>query len=437
MKQQNNPLRKTAQGCKNASIEMLGLNTEVKNTALEAMAAALLEESETILAANSEDAEKAARDLEAGRLSNSLYKRLLVDEGKLRGMAEGLTSIARLEDPVGRVQEELELDSGLILTRVSTPLGLLGIIFESRPDVVPQVMGLSVKSSNTVIFKGGSEAARTNKALFTVLYNAGIKAGLPENFSALIETRDDVANMLELDDCFDLIIPRGSNELVRSIMENTRVPVLGHADGICTMFLDRDADSAMAIALAVDAKTQYPAVCNAIENLLIHRDIAGDILPPLVTAMMEKGVELRGDTACTAIIPSMKPASDEDWSTEYNDLILSVKIVGDVKEAVDFINGYGSGHTDAIVTSSEKSAAFFRQMVDSSSVMVNASTRFADGFRYGKGAEIGISTNKTHARGPVGLEGLVIYKYLLNGNGHTVTEYSGENGRSFTHKRLR
>jgi len=437
MHNENNPLRKTALACKAASIDMLGLDAEIKNAALEALADALLENSSAILEANSQDAEQAREALEAGRLSSTLYKRLLVDESKLQGMADGLRSIARLDDPVGKVQEKLELDEGLILTRVSTPLGLLGIIFESRPDVVPQVVGLSVKSSNTVIFKGGSEAAATNRALFELLYSAGLEAGLPEKFSALIETREDVAGMLELDDCFDLIIPRGSNELVRSIMENTRVPVLGHADGICSMYIDKSAGCEMAVALAVDAKTQYPAVCNAIENLLIHRDIAGELLPVLDTAMMERGVEMRGDSASLGIVPSMKPATDLDWATEYNDLVLSVKVAASLEEAVSFINRYGSGHTDAIVTESQEAAAFFQQMVDSSSVMVNASTRFADGFRYGKGAEVGISTNKIHARGPVGLEGLLIYKYLLNGAGHTVTGYSGKNGKSFTHRRLR
>lgn len=431
-----NPLQESAARGKNAAIAMLGVEEEIRNAALQAMADILLAETGRILEENARDAAAARKDVDTGRLSGSLYKRLLLDREKIRGMAEGLRSIAALPDPVNQVQKKTLLDEGLVLTRLSTPLGLLGIIFESRPDVVPQVMGLAVKSANAVIFKGGSEAAASNRILFELLYQAGLKAGLPEHFAGMVSTREDVANMLRLDEYFDLLIPRGSNSLVRSIMENTRIPVLGHADGICTLYVDGAADPEMAVRIAVDAKTQYPAVCNAIENLLVDESLAPAFLPLVAAALMERGVELRGDAAARALVPSMKPATEEDWETEYNDLILAVKLVSGVEEAVAFINTCGSGHTDAIVTASPERARFFRTMVDSSSVMVNASTRFADGYRYGLGAEIGISTNKTHARGPVGLEGLVIYKYLLEGNGQVVAEYNGPDGKPFLHRPL-
>jgi len=430
-------LNNIAAAGKAASIHMQALSTGIKNSALEAMAIALRENKDYILQENQKDVSAAEKAMSDGVLQPSLYKRLLIDEEKIESMASGLESIIKLDDPVGQVLEKLELDSGLILTKQSCPIGLLGIIFESRPDVVPQVMGLSLKSGNAVIFKGGKEALFSNRVLFEVLYSAAIKSGVSENFAAIIETREDVSKMLELDRYFDLFIPRGSNQLVRSIMENTRVPVLGHADGICNMYIEKSADTGKAIPLVVDAKTQYPAVCNAIENLLIHEDIAPTFLLEVGKALIEKGVELRGDKKSCAIMPSISAASETDWSTEYNDLVLAVKIVSDTEEAIDFINTYGSSHTDAIVTSSEEEAAVFRMMVDSSSVLVNASTRFADGFRYGRGAEIGISTNKTHARGPVGLEGLVIYKYFLDGDGHIVEDYTGSNAKKFLHKRLK
>lgn len=429
-----NSIIETARQAQSAAIRMQSLPLEIRNQALLDMAGALRENSGTILEANRKDCAGAGKEVEAGRMANSLYKRLIIDDDKLEGMALGLESMAGLPDPVGRVLEKTRLDENLILSKVSCPIGVLGIIFESRPDVVPQVMGLCLKSGNSVLFKGGKEALHSNRALFEVLYAAGIKAGLPEWFASLLETRQDVAEMLKLDQYFDLFIPRGSNSLVRSIMENTRVPVLGHADGVCNMYLAAGSDTIMAVNLAVDAKTQYPAVCNAIENLLVDRQAAERLLPPLTKALMDKGVELRGDDASRAIIPSMKAATEQDWSTEYNDLVLAVKVVDGVEQAIDFINSFGSGHTDAIVTDDREQAALFQAMVDSASVMVNASTRFADGYRYGKGAEIGISTNKTHARGPVGLEGLVIYKYLLEGTGQTVASYCGPEARPFLHQ---
>lgn len=431
-----NSVEKLAALSKAAAVEMQSLDAEVKNQALQSMASALRCNMASLLAANAQDCSDAEAAVASGSLSLSLYKRLVLNEAKIEDMALGLESIALLPDPVGVVQEKLLLDDGLYLTKITCPIGLLGIIFESRPDVVPQVMGLALKSGNAVIFKGGSEAGRTNAVLFDLLYDAALAAGVPSKFAGLVKTREEVSEILRLDSYFSLLIPRGSNELVRSIMDNTRIPVLGHADGICHMYIDRDADPEKAVRLIVDAKTQYPAVCNAIENLLIDRQILTGMLPGIVRAMRDKNVELRGDDTVCAADESIQHASDEDWDTEYNDLVLSIAAVDGVSSAVDFINLHGSGHTDAIVTENRETAKYFQEYVDSATVAVNASTRFADGFRYGKGAEIGISTNKTHARGPVGLEGLVIYKYLLSGDGHVVADYSGADARSFKHTRL-
>ncbi len=414
---------------------LLSASSDLKNEALLKMAEALENNREQIIKANDEDRKEAEKDLATGELSNSLFKRLLLDDSKIISMVEGLKSIVKLEDPVGKELMRLELDEGLILSKVTTPIGLLGIIFESRPDVVPQIMGLSVKSGNAVFFKGGKEALHTNRVLFNLLYQAGMSVGLPANFSSLMETREDVSGILDLDEYFDLLIPRGSNELVKHIKENTKIPVLGHTDGICTMYVEKTADFKMAVGLVVDSKTQYPAVCNAIENLLIDEQIVSDFLPLVVEALRAKGVELFGSKAVTVLDSSIGEATTDEWAKEYNDLILSIDVVSDIEAAINFINLYGSGHTDAIVTASEEKATRFQNNVDSSSVMVNASTRFADGFRYGMGAEIGISTNKTHARGPVGLEGMVIYKFKLTGNGHLVKDYI-EPGK-FSHRLLK
>jgi glutamate-5-semialdehyde dehydrogenase len=428
-------LRELAGQGRRAALILQAVPGGVRETALMAMADALRRAVPEIIAANREDADAARTAVDSGQMRDALYKRLLVDADKIEGMAIGLESLAVLPDPVGVVQLRCELDEGLLLTRRSCPIGLLGVIFESRPDAVPQIMGLTVKSANAVVFKGGKEAARTNRAIFTVLYRAGIASGLPEGFAGLVETRRDVEALLALDDCFDLFIPRGSAEMVRHVMENTRVPVLGHADGVCTMFLERSADPDQAIRLALDAKVQYPAVCNAIENLLIDEPLAGTILPPLVAALREQGVEVRGDAAVSRVVPDVVVATDADWSIEYNDLVVSIAVVADTAAAAAFINRHGSRHTDAIVTCSAEAARLFSGTVDSSSVMVNASTRFADGFRYGFGAEVGVSTGKIHARGPVGLEGLLTYKYIVEGNGHLVADYCGPQARAFLHRR--
>jgi glutamate-5-semialdehyde dehydrogenase len=327
------------------------------------------------------------------------------------------------------------LDEGLELYRVSCPIGVIGVIFESRPDALIQISCLGLKSGNAVLLKGGREASATNRLLADIIYRAGVAAGIPEGWLGLLETRADVADMLERDESIDLIIPRGSNAFVKHIMDNTTIPVLGHADGICHVYVDREADLDMAVRIVVDSKTQYVAVCNAAETLLVHVDGADAFLPRIQTALAHKNVELRGCERTAAII-DVKPAQPEDWRTEYLDTILSIRVVDGLDEAVAHINRYGSGHTDVIVSASRERGLQFMNRVDSADVFYNCSSRFSDGFRFGLGAEVGISTNKTHARGPVGLEGLVIYQWRMMGQGQIVADYTGPRARPFSHRPL-
>lgn len=421
-----------AKEAKDASYRIQSLTHAVRNEALQEIAEALEERAEEIVRANQADVE----DAERSGLSKVLIKRLRYDMPKIEESIESLRSLIRLEDPIGKVVSRTELDSGLVLERVTCPIGVIGVIFESRPEALVQISSLCLKSGNAVILKGGSEARRTNEALARVIVKA--VTDMDERFRSavqLLSTREEIDRLLTMDQSVDLIIPRGSNQLVRYIKEHTRIPVLGHADGICHTYVDRSADLDMALRVCFDAKVQYPAVCNAMETLLVHQDVALTFIPAVAEMLQKAGVELRGDPgACS--LAEMSPASEEDWGTEYNDLILSVKIVSSLEEAVAHINRYGSHHTDAIIASDERTAQRFMDEVDSSSVMWNCSTRFADGYRYGLGAEVGISTNKTHARGPVGLEGLTIYKYLLKGSGHIVADYVGKNTRRFTHRKL-
>ncbi|NJD78464.1 MAG: glutamate-5-semialdehyde dehydrogenase [Candidatus Methanoperedens sp.] len=428
---------------RSASIPLASVPGAVKDRALAAMAAALDSNRETIISSNKKDLAAAEKLVEAGKLSKSLAKRLKVDDTKIDEMIAGIRDVIKFEDPVGKTLSALELDSGLELYQVSCPIGLIGVIFESRPDVVPQIMALCLKSGNATIFKGGSEAAYSNRTIFEVLVNAiESTEGMPAGAFALMETREEVNEMLKLDEYINLLIPRGSNEFVKYIQDNTRIPVLGHSSGICHVYVDREADMEKALDVCYDAKVQYPAVCNAMETLLVHKDIAGTFLPGIGKKYNEAGVELRCDERSFDILSGMGflkavlYATEDDWKTEYNDLILSIKIVDSLDEGIDHINKYGSHHTDAIITEDKNNAGRFIDLVDSSSVMWNASTRFSDGFRYGKGAEVGISTNKIHARGPVGMEGLLIYKYALIGNGHKVADYAGKNAKKYTHRKL-
>jgi len=421
-----------AKKAKSASNQLMAIKTDVKNNALAEIGKALKQHSNEIVSANKEDLVTA----EKNNLTAPLLKRLKFDEDKIADVCAGIDSLIKLDDPVGKTITATELDKGLELYKVSCPIGVIGVVFESRPDALVQISTLCLKSSNAVLLKGGSEAAKTNRILAETISKVTEKAGLPQGWIQLLETRQDVAQMLALDEYIDLVIPRGSNEFVRYIMDNTNIPVLGHADGICHVYIDSDADLDMAVNITVDSKCQYVAVCNAAETLLVAKKIAEKFLPKVKTALEEKGVQLCGCEKTASII-DVKPAVEEDWSTEYLDYILSIKIVDGLEKAIEHINHYGSGHTDSIVTADKNKADSFMALVDSANVLWNCSTRFADGFRYGLGAEVGISTNKIHARGPVGLEGLVIYKWKLLGTGQVVADYSGSDAKKFTHRSLK
>jgi glutamate-5-semialdehyde dehydrogenase len=423
-------MEELARRVKRAALELAAVGAERKNEALARIAGALKERQEEIIRANEADiARSEAEDLPA-----PLIKRLKFDGGKIADVVEGIYSLIELEDPVGKTLLATELDEGLELYKVTCPIGVIGVIFESRPDALVQIATLCLKSGNGVLLKGGSEARETNRILAEIIIGAAEEAGMPAHWAALLETRADVNEMLKMDAYIDLLIPRGSNEFVRYIMDNSRIPVLGHADGICHCYVEEDADLELALKVVVDAKTQYVAVCNATETLLVHGGIAPQFLPRLKEAMDEKGVELVGCSKTQEII-SVAPATEEDWRTEYLDYKLAIKVVESLKEAIDHINTYGSGHTDSIITSSREKAVHFMDYVDSGNVFWNCSTRFSDGFRYGFGAEVGISTGKIHTRGPVGLDGLVIYKYRLLGKGHIVEDYASRT-RTFKHRKL-
>ena len=419
-----------ARAAREASIPLAASRAEVRNAALLAIAQALEEQADIIIQSNKRDVARAQEE----NLAAPLLKRLKVDEKKIASMAAGARALAGLDDPIGATQLARELAPGLELYRVSCPIGVIGVIFESRPDALVQIACLCLKSGNAALLKGGSEALETNRTLFEVLMNASLAAGLPQGWAGLMETREDVNAMLGLDAYIDLIIPRGSNAFVRYIKEHSRIPVLGHADGVCHVYVDRSCDLDMAVRVAVDAKTQYVAVCNACETLLVHAAVAQEYLPRLKAAMDEKHTRLLGCARTQAII-DCEAAQESDWSTEYLDYVLSIKIVDSLEEAIAHINRYGSGHTDAIITRDEQAARTFTTLVDSAGVYVNCSTRFADGFRYGFGAEVGIATGKVHARGPMGLEGLCIYKYKLLGCWQIVEDF--ESGKAqFTHRPL-
>jgi len=424
-------IRDLAASARRASTRMAAVTTEQKNKALKAVRTTLLDNAQMIIAANQQDLAQAQKD----SLAKPLLKRLKFDQSKIETVCDGIRSLIGLEDPVGKTLTATELEKGLELYKVTCPIGVVGVIFESRPDALVQISTLCLKSGNAVLLKGGSEAANTNRVLAEVITIAAATAGLPDGWLGLMETRADVAEMLKLDDCIDLIIPRGSNAFVKHIMNNTAIPVLGHADGICHVYIDADADLDMAVNIAVDSKCQYVAVCNAAETLLIHQQIAERFLPKIKQALEAQNVELRGCEKTRAII-DCKQATEEDWMTEYLDYILSIRVVDDLDAAIEHINTCGSGHTDAIVTQNKKAAMVFMDLVDTADVIWNASTRFSDGYRYGLGAEVGISTNKIHARGPVGLEGLLIYKWRLVGQGHTVADFSGPEAKKFSHQKL-
>jgi glutamate-5-semialdehyde dehydrogenase len=413
-----------------SALKLANLSSTLRNQALEAIATALESAQAEILAANTADCQKAVNVI-----APALYQRLKLDENKLRDAIAGVRDVAKLADPVGTVQILRQLDEGLILKRVSCPLGVLGVIFEARPDAAIQISALAIKSGNGVILKGGQEAIGSCQAIVAAIKQGLSQTAVNPEVVELLTTRDQTRQLLELDQYIDLIIPRGSNDFVRFVQANTRIPVLGHAEGICHLYIDAAADIKMAVDIAVDAKTQYPAACNAIETLLVHSAIAPTFLPQVAAALQAKNVELRGDAA-TAEIFRVTPATESDWATEYSDLILAIKIVPSLEAAIAHINTYGSRHTEAIVTEDETTATTFNALVNAAGVFHNCSTRFADGFRYGFGAEVGISTQQMPPRGPVGLEGLITYKYQVTGNGHIVSTYTGNHAHPFSHKDL-
>ncbi|MBQ7486761.1 MAG: glutamate-5-semialdehyde dehydrogenase [Clostridia bacterium] len=428
----NDEMIRLARAARSASFRLAATDNETRNHLLVSVAEALEANKETIFEANRADVDAA----KAAGIADQLIHRLGFNENKLRDVTAGLRALSEMPDPIHRVTRDTELADGLNLTCVTCPIGVIGVIFESRPDALVQIAGLCLKSGNAVLLKGGIEALRTNQALFDIIEAETARTGFPAaGWIGLLKSREEVSEMLGMDDLIDLIIPRGSNAFVKYIMDNTRIPVLGHSSGICHVYLDRTADPDMAARLAVDAKIQYPAACNAAETLLVHAD-AEDALLAAGRALAAAGVQLKADARAGAALKAAgvetEPVVTDDYSREYGDLIMNVHMVDSVDEAIEHINHYGSHHTDCIVTEDPAAAERFFALVDSAGVYQNCSTRFADGYRYGFGAEVGISTGKIHARGPMGLDGLCSYKYILKGNGDCVADFAS-GSRRFTH----
>lgn len=428
-------VKSQVQKTRRAARALARLSGDERNHLLLSAADLIVTRSAEILAANRMDCDALAA---AGNASQALAKRLKTTEDGVKEMAMRVRDVAGLEDPLGKVISTTELDEDLILQKVPCPLGVIAVIFESRPDVIPQVGSLAIKTGNGLVLKGGVEAKLTNRILATIWRDAlaAQNAALPGAI-CLLEDRAEIMQVLEMEREIDLVVPRGSNEFVNFVFRNSRIPVLGHGSGVCHIYVDRSAEQDSAINVILDAKTQYPAACNSVEKVLVHEDIARRFLPGLVQALQSAGVEVRGCARTAQFCSELKivPAAAEDWTTEYCDLKITVKVVRNLNEAIDHINQYGSRHTDCILTQDNSAAEQFLDEVDAASVMQNASTRFADGFRYGLGAEIGISNSKLHARGPVGMEGLLTYKYRLRGSGQVVSTYA-EGKRTFKHKKL-
>lgn len=423
-------VRATAEAAKRASRVLASVDGARRSAALEAMARSIQAAGVRVMQANAEDVRAAGDGLSAATLA-----RLKLDATKLAEMAEQVRSVARLPDPLGRVLDAVELDEELRLTRISVPLGVLAVIFEARPDAVTQIAALAVKSGNAVVLKAGREVEGTARVLVEVLRGALKESGLPEDAVSLVVGREQAQELLAMHGLVDLVIPRGSKELVEYVQANTRIPVLGHAEGVCHVYVDERADEALALRVIEDAKTDYPAACNAVETVLVHRGIAAEFLPKLAERLRARGVTLHGDATVRELLRGVEVEPVADWHTEHGALAVSLGVVASMEDAVEHIHTFGSAHTESIVTDDTDAAERFLREVDAASVMHNASTRFADGFRYGFGAEVGISTSKLHARGPVGLEGLTTYKYVLRGTGQVAGDYRGANARAFTHRR--
>jgi len=408
-------MHRVGQQARAASRMMAQASTGAKNQALENIADTLVAQTAALLEANAKDVVAA----KANGMDAASVDRLTLTEKTVRGMAEGLRQIAQLPDPIGEISDMKFRPTGIQVGKMRVPLGVIGIIYESRPNVTADAAGLCLKSGNAAILRGGSEAIHSNQAIAQCVHAGLAAAGLPEHAVQVVATTDRAAvgELITMKEFVDVIVPRGGKSLIARISDEAKVPVIKHLDGICHVYIDNEADLDMAVKVADNAKTHRYGVCNAMETLLVNADVAAEVLPRLCGIYLAKGVELRGDAAARALVPQMSEASEEDWRTEYLAPILSVRVVANVDEAIEHINTYSSQHTDSIITENYSKAMRFLREVDSSSVMVNASTRFADGFEYGLGAEIGISTDKIHARGPVGLEGLTSQKFIVLGSG--------------------
>lgn len=422
---------------KDSTYKLQSLSTDIKNKALLEIADKLEQNKNIIFEANKKDLEYAKKLLDENKISLSMFNRLKLDENKMIDIISGIKDVVKLEDPINKVLLETELDDNLLLKKISCPIGLIAVIFEARPDVISQISSLCIKSSNAVILKGGAEGENTNKAIFNIINETleSIK-DFPKNSVNLVFTREDIKELLSMDKYVDLIIPRGGNSLVQYIKSNTNIPVLGHADGICHLYIDESANQEKALKICLDSKAQYPSACNTVETILINKNIANEYLPKLYNLFKENNIKMNGCEEVKKILNQSDIAEVKEWHLEYGDKEISLKIVENTEEAYNHINKYGSHHTDSIVSENKDNIEKFMTYVDSANVYANTSTRFSDGFRYGFGAEVGISTNKTHARGPVGLEGLTIYKYKLFGNYQIVDDYVSHRA-SFKHKRIK
>ena len=422
---------------KDSTYKLQSLSTDIKNKALLEIADKLEQNKNIIFEANKKDLEYAKKLLDENKISLSMFNRLKLDENKMIDIISGIKDVVKLEDPINKVLLETELDDNLLLKKISCPIGLIAVIFEARPDVISQISSLCIKSSNAVILKGGAEGENTNKAIFNII-NETLESieDFPKNSVNLVFTRDDIKELLSMDKYVDLIIPRGGNSLVQYIKSNTNIPVLGHADGICHLYIDESANQEKALKICLDSKSQYPSACNAVETILINKNIANEYLPKLYNLFKENNIKMNGCEEVRKILNQSDIGEVKEWHLEYGDKEVSLKIVENTEEAYNHINKYGSHHTDSIVSENKDNIEKFMTYVDSANVYANTSTRFSDGFRYGFGAEVGISTNKTHARGPVGLEGLTIYKYKLFGSYQIVDDYVSHRA-SFKHKRIK
>ncbi len=431
-------VRAIAYAARRASRTLATRAAEQRNAAIRAAAQLIGKSRPQLLEANARDLDAANGMLARGEMSSATLERLRLTEKKLAEMASSMLAVAELPVPIGRVLQRTELDRGLVLEKITSPLGVLAVIFEARPDAVTQISALGLKSANAVILKPGSEVEQTAAALVKIIRQALDASGLPEDAVTMVTGRESIQELLAMTDLVDMVIPRGSKQLVEFVQANTRIPVLAHAEGVCHVYVDAAADMEMALAIIDDAKTDYPAACNTAETVLVHEGIASTFLPRLAARLRVKQVALRGCERTRAILANEKveQVADGDWHREYSDLVLAVRVVDSTDQAIEHIHRFGSAHTETIVTKDDLAAERFLAEVDSAGVFHNASTRFADGYRYGFGAEVGISTSKLHARGPVGVEGLTTYKYVLRGSGQVARDYQGPDARKFTHKGL-